>query len=319
MRFKDVPIFYTPYLAFPLGDERQSGLLFPSFGHSGNNGYQLEVPYYFNLAPNYDATLTPGYLSAARRAARRRISLPDRRTRAARSRRISCRTTRSSTATAPSCTSPTSPTSRPGLRFDTDIASVSDSNYFSDFAVGADQTSVTFLERRAEFLYYDDIWRIRAQAQNFQTIDTSIDAGRPALFARAAGRGLRAGSVGRRPSNSPCRARSRISCAKWARPACARISRRSCAGTCARPAISSSPSRRLSLHPVRPAERRRRRSEHAHPHAALCERRHRSDLRARRRRAGPAHRRPSSRGSCTATFRTATRTSCRSSTPGCRT
>ena len=64
MRFKDVPIFYTPFLAFPLGDERKSGLLFPSFGHSGNNGYQLEVPYYFNLAPNYDLTLTPGYLSA---------------------------------------------------------------------------------------------------------------------------------------------------------------------------------------------------------------------------------------------------------------
>ena len=41
----------------------KSGLLFPSFGHSGNNGYQLDVPYYFNLAPNYDATLTPGYLS----------------------------------------------------------------------------------------------------------------------------------------------------------------------------------------------------------------------------------------------------------------
>ena len=43
--------------------------------------------------------------------------------------------------------------------------------------MGADQTSVTFLERRAEFLYYDDIWRVRAQGQNFQTIDTSIDAG----------------------------------------------------------------------------------------------------------------------------------------------
>ena len=35
MRFKDVPIFYTPYLSFPLGDERKSGVLFPSFGHSG--------------------------------------------------------------------------------------------------------------------------------------------------------------------------------------------------------------------------------------------------------------------------------------------
>ena len=78
----------------------------------------------------------------------------------------------------------------PGLRFDTDIASVSDSNYFSDFAVGSDQTSVTFLERRAEILYYDDIWRIRAQAQNFQTIDTGDRCRRPPLFARAARRGL---------------------------------------------------------------------------------------------------------------------------------
>jgi LPS-assembly protein len=39
MRFKDVPVFYSPYLAFPLWDDRQSGLLFPGLGHSGNNGY----------------------------------------------------------------------------------------------------------------------------------------------------------------------------------------------------------------------------------------------------------------------------------------
>src|SRR5277367_5957622 len=51
-------------ISFPLGDERKSGVLFPNFGHSSTNGYQLEVPYYFNLAPNYDLTLTPGLLSA---------------------------------------------------------------------------------------------------------------------------------------------------------------------------------------------------------------------------------------------------------------
>ena len=81
LRFKDVPIFYTPYIAFPLGDERKSGILFPSFGHSGNNGYQLEVPYYFNLAPNYDATLTPGYLSARGVQLGGEFPLPDRRAR----------------------------------------------------------------------------------------------------------------------------------------------------------------------------------------------------------------------------------------------
>ncbi len=64
MRFKDVPIFYTPYISFPVGDERKSGVLFPNFGHSTSNGYQLQVPYYFNLALNYDLTMTPGILSA---------------------------------------------------------------------------------------------------------------------------------------------------------------------------------------------------------------------------------------------------------------
>jgi LPS-assembly protein len=176
MRFKDVPIFYTPYLAFPLGDERKSGLLFPSFGHSGNNGYQLEVPYYFNLAPNYDLTLTPGYLSA------RGVQLGSEfRFLTASSHGLIEDNFLPNDAILHSdrayihITDITNLTQ--GLRFDTDITSVSDSNYFENFAVGADQTSVTYLERRAELLYYDDAWRIRAQLQNFQTIDTSIDAG----------------------------------------------------------------------------------------------------------------------------------------------
>ena len=74
MRFKDVPIFYTPYISFPVGDERKSGLLFPSFGHSGSNGFELEVPYYFNLAPELrpDAHARPA--DRARRAAGRTSS-----------------------------------------------------------------------------------------------------------------------------------------------------------------------------------------------------------------------------------------------------
>jgi LPS-assembly protein len=176
MRFKDVPIFYTPYIAFPLGDERQSGLLFPSFGHSGNNGYQLEVPYYFDLAPNYDATLTPGLLSrrGVQLGGEFRFLTEDSRGQIEENFLPNDVVEHGDRAYV-HITDITN--LAPGLRFDTDIASVSDSNYFSDFAVGADQTSVTFLERRAEVLYYDDIWRIRAQFQNFQTIDTSIDAG----------------------------------------------------------------------------------------------------------------------------------------------
>lgn len=61
--FKNVPILYSPYLTFPLREERKSGLLVPAYGYSSNSGLELSVPYYFNLAPNYDATLTPRYLS----------------------------------------------------------------------------------------------------------------------------------------------------------------------------------------------------------------------------------------------------------------
>jgi LPS-assembly protein len=170
MRFKNIPIFYTPYISFPLGGERKSGVLFPSFGHSTSNGYQLEVPYYFNLAPNYDLTLRPGLLSARgvqlgadfrylTEGSHGQIEanfLPDDR-QAHNDRSFFHITDVTNFA--------------PGLRFDTDVTTVSDSNYFSDFAVGSEQTSVTFLERRADVLYYDDAWRIRGELQNFQTID----------------------------------------------------------------------------------------------------------------------------------------------------
>lgn len=173
MRFKDIPVFYTPYLSFPLGSERKSGVLFPSFGHSTNNGYQLQVPYYFNIAPNFDLTLTPGMLSA------RGIELgAEFRALTTNSRSIVEVNVLPSDKIEHGDRDYLHVTNitdlQPGLRFSADIASVSDINYFSDFAVGAEQTSVTYLERRAEVLYYDDSWRIRGQFQNFQTIDNLV-------------------------------------------------------------------------------------------------------------------------------------------------
>lgn len=55
--FFDLPVLYTPYFNFPIDDRRHSGVLLPTFGSS--DGFDLAVPYYFNLAPNYDATVTP--------------------------------------------------------------------------------------------------------------------------------------------------------------------------------------------------------------------------------------------------------------------
>ncbi|QVM91835.1 LPS-assembly protein LptD [Pseudomonas entomophila] len=63
LRVKDFPVFYTPYIYFPIDDRRQSGFLPPSFSASGDSGFMLVTPYYFNLAPNYDATLYPRYMA----------------------------------------------------------------------------------------------------------------------------------------------------------------------------------------------------------------------------------------------------------------
>lgn len=62
-RFKigPVPVFYSPYLQLPIGDKRRSGFLIPNAKYSSNSGLEFTLPYYWNIAPNVDATITPHY------------------------------------------------------------------------------------------------------------------------------------------------------------------------------------------------------------------------------------------------------------------
>ena len=60
--FGGVPVLYTPWADFPLNGDRKSGLLVPTV-KVGSDGTEVELPYYFNLAPNYDATLAPGVIT----------------------------------------------------------------------------------------------------------------------------------------------------------------------------------------------------------------------------------------------------------------
>src|SRR5690554_1410050 len=57
-----VPVMYIPYINFPVTDARKSGFLFPTFRSSQKNGFEVETPYYINIAPNMDATITPRYM-----------------------------------------------------------------------------------------------------------------------------------------------------------------------------------------------------------------------------------------------------------------
>ncbi|MDX7987085.1 LPS assembly protein LptD [Xenorhabdus sp. 12] len=58
-RIANVPVFYSPYLQLPIGDKRRSGFLLPNASFSNKDGFQFQLPYYWNIAPNYDATITP--------------------------------------------------------------------------------------------------------------------------------------------------------------------------------------------------------------------------------------------------------------------
>ena len=61
--FKGVPLMYAPRMSFPLGDQRKSGFLVPTVALSDKTGFDMAVPYYWNIAPNYDATLVPRVMS----------------------------------------------------------------------------------------------------------------------------------------------------------------------------------------------------------------------------------------------------------------
>ena len=64
MEVKGVPVLYTPYFVHAApGADRKSGILIPSYSLSGNLGARLDLPYYWNIAPNMDATITPIYTS----------------------------------------------------------------------------------------------------------------------------------------------------------------------------------------------------------------------------------------------------------------
>ena len=63
VKFKQLPIFYFPSATFPINDERKTGFLFPAVGYDNESGALVEAPYYINIAPQYDATVTPRLLS----------------------------------------------------------------------------------------------------------------------------------------------------------------------------------------------------------------------------------------------------------------
>ncbi|MEY4761933.1 MAG: hypothetical protein RLZZ200_1789 [Pseudomonadota bacterium] len=173
VRFKDVTLFYLPWISFPTGPERKSGFLFPSLGSSSRGGLQLSTPYYVNFAPNIDATLEPTLYS--RRGLDLSTELRYLTTRGRGSLDANLLPHDGVFGSARSRLRVASVTELPrDWRLNIGAENVSDASYFEDFAQGADKTSIAFLPRQLELSYRDDVWRSGALLRNYQTIDRGL-------------------------------------------------------------------------------------------------------------------------------------------------
>lgn len=171
--FKGIPLLYTPIISFPVGNQRKSGFLFPTIGTSSSSGTALTVPWYWNIAPEYDATFMPTwyskrgarldtefrYLNASGHGSLNADYLPDDKE-FGDSRYLVHFVDQSDFTN--------------HLRLVVDAADVSDTSWFEDFGLGPAGTSVSYLNRSANLLYLDDGWFGSLLAQNFQTIDNTI-------------------------------------------------------------------------------------------------------------------------------------------------
>jgi LPS-assembly protein len=175
LRLFDKPLIYWPYLSFPLSDRRKSGFLVPKFGQSTRSGFEFAVPYYWNLAPNYDYMVTPTFLSSRGLQLRNNYRylttgsagnvdldhLPRDDARLDKDARTWLNLDHLSRFDS-------------GWRFAAQLEEVSDTDYFLDLGNTPQVTSRTHIERLLQADYAGEIWRITGRMQNFRTLDLGI-------------------------------------------------------------------------------------------------------------------------------------------------
>ena len=174
LELKGQRVFYLPWLSFPLSSQRKSGFLTPSWGTGGSSGVELTTPYYFNLAPNHDATL------AARTMSERGVQAQG-------ESRFLSRTWgfgRLAAELLPYDAEFGDERTAFDLahrqewsdRWSTDarLEWVSDPEYFQDLGADLSQTSRIFLPRRFDANYRGDGWDALVRFQDFQTLDRTI-------------------------------------------------------------------------------------------------------------------------------------------------
>lgn len=173
LRFMGVPILYTPRFSFPLGNARKSGILPPVIGSAGRSGNEIAVPVYWNIAENYDATITPRLLTA------RGVQVNS---------EFRYLTVRNDGIANVEYLANDSVIDRNryllayrhrtlfdnGWRNVIDFREVSDNQYFEDLGFTLSTASTTHLDRHLLFDFHADDWSVLGRVQDYQTIDEAI-------------------------------------------------------------------------------------------------------------------------------------------------
>ena len=181
LAFKKVPILYVPYFTFPIDDERKSGFLTPDPSRRDRTGFDLTVPYYLNLAPNYDLLLEPRYMSKRGTQVRSdfRYLMPNSRGELG----FEYLPDDDETQTTRRYVNLQHESlfgARDQLQVLTGIEEVSDAAYFEDLGSSLAITSQTHLNRFLDLTFFAPSWSLLTRFQNYQTIDPVLaDLERP--------------------------------------------------------------------------------------------------------------------------------------------
>jgi len=172
IRVGGVPIFYAPYFTFPIDDRRKSGFLYPSIGYSTDGGLDLAVPYYFNIAPNMDDTLTARYMSDRGLLLENEFRHMN---------KWSSNTLNTAFLSNDDSFNDDrwllgiehkgSPAER--WRTSIDFSAVSDDDYFEDLDTNLEVSRQDHLDQRADITYSQKNWSFRARVHDYQTIDNN--------------------------------------------------------------------------------------------------------------------------------------------------
>ncbi|GBL31855.1 LPS-assembly protein LptD [Methylophilaceae bacterium] len=176
VEFKGLPILYTPYIDFSLNKNRKSGFLASTFGTTTKSGFDLQIPYYFNISPNMDATLRARYLGKRGPQADGEFRYLEENYSGKNQIQFMKHDEHSGQDNRYSVWLEHQHKFKNGWSASYNYQKVSDDAYFSDLATMIQVTSVVNLPQRANINYAGDTWKFNALTEKYQTLTNASNS-----------------------------------------------------------------------------------------------------------------------------------------------